>query len=75
LLTHSSLLSRPLLRSNPCSSRAARRSDRAANRERVERVEITGSRLPQVNVEGPSPVTTLNAQDIKFDGHAKAEDC
>src|SRR5713101_1678730 len=42
--------------------------------EQVERVEITGSRLPQVNVEGPSPLTTLNAQDIKFDGHAKAED-
>jgi len=42
--------------------------------EQVERIEITGTRLPQVNVEGPSPVTTLNAQDIKFDGHAKAED-
>src|SRR5256885_1176467 len=42
--------------------------------EQVERVEITGSRIPQVNVEGASPVTTLNAQDIKFDGHAKAED-
>src|SRR5260221_520846 len=42
--------------------------------EQVERVEITGSRIPQVNVKGPSPVNTLNAQDIKFDGHAKAED-
>ena len=40
----------------------------------VERVEITGSRLPQVNVEGPSPVSTLTAQDIKFDGSSKAED-
>ena len=42
--------------------------------EQVERIEITGSRLPVVNVEGPSPVTTLTTQDIKFDGHAKAED-
>jgi outer membrane receptor protein involved in Fe transport len=42
--------------------------------EQVERIEITGTRLPQLNVEGPSPLTTLNAQDIKFDGHAKAED-
>ncbi|HYQ93523.1 MAG TPA: TonB-dependent receptor plug domain-containing protein, partial [Burkholderiales bacterium] len=42
--------------------------------EQIERVEITGSRIPQVNVEGASPVTTLNVQDIKFDGHAKAED-
>ncbi len=46
----------------------------ARTAEQVERIEITGSRLPVVNVEGPSPVTTLNAQDIKFDGHAKAED-
>src|SRR6266513_349579 len=42
--------------------------------EQVERIEITCTRIPQVNVEGPSPVTTLNAQDIKLDGHAKAED-
>src|SRR6266852_5839739 len=47
---------------------------RTAAAEQVERIEITGTRIPQVNVEGPSPVTTLNAQDIKFDGHAKAED-
>ncbi len=42
--------------------------------EQVERIEITGTRLPQINVEGATPITTLNAQDIKFDGHAKAED-
>src|SRR6266496_1454383 len=42
--------------------------------EQVERIEITGTRIPQVNVEGATPITTLNAQDIKFDGHAKAED-
>src|SRR5438309_3939218 len=42
--------------------------------ERVERVEITGSRLPQLSTEGPSPVTPLNAQDIKFDGAVKTED-
>src|SRR5438309_569691 len=42
--------------------------------ERVERVEITGSRLPQLEVEGASPVTVLTAQDIRMDGLAKAED-
>ncbi len=47
---------------------------RTAAAEQVERIEITGTRIPQVNVEGPSPITTLNAQDIKLDGHAKAED-
>src|SRR5437879_13378201 len=47
---------------------------RTAATEQVERIEITGTRIPQVNVEGPSPITTLSAQDIKLDGHAKAED-
>src|SRR5882762_5830062 len=46
----------------------------ARTAEQIERIEITGTRIPQVNVEGPSPITTLSAQDIKMDGHAKAED-
>jgi outer membrane receptor protein involved in Fe transport len=41
---------------------------------RVERVEITGTRLPSITVEGPSPITTLNAQDIRMDGLTKTED-
>ena len=40
----------------------------------VERVEITGSRLPQLTTEGVTPVSTLTAQDIKLDGLTKAED-
>ncbi|TAK41361.1 MAG: TonB-dependent receptor [Betaproteobacteria bacterium] len=40
----------------------------------VQRVEVTGSRLPSLSLEGPSPVTVLNAQDIKFDGQTKAEE-
>ena len=40
----------------------------------VERVEITGSRLPQLTTEGVTPVSTLTAQDIKLDGLSKAED-
>jgi len=46
----------------------------AQTAERVERVEITGTRLPALNVEGPSPVTVLNAQDIRMDGLVKTED-
>ncbi len=42
--------------------------------EQVERIEITGTRLPALNVEGPSPVTVLNAQEIRMDGQQKAED-
>jgi len=42
--------------------------------ERVERVEITGSRIPTVEAEGPSPVTVMTSQEIKLDGLAKTED-
>src|SRR6266850_4871035 len=42
--------------------------------ERVERVEITGTRLPALNVEGPSPVTVMDAQEIRMDGLSKTED-
>src|SRR5713101_5272075 len=42
--------------------------------ERVERVEITGSRLPALNVEGASPVVTMSAQEIRTDGLSKTED-
>ena len=58
----------------PQQAAPAAQPARTAAAEQVERIEITGTRIPQVNVEGPSPVTTLNAQDIKFDGYAKAED-
>src|SRR4051812_32792375 len=42
--------------------------------ERVERVEITGTRLPQLSTEGPSPVVVMDAQEIRMDGQAKTED-
>src|SRR6266581_3154100 len=42
--------------------------------EQVERIEITGTRLPALNVEGPSPVTVVNAQEIRMDGLSKPED-
>jgi outer membrane receptor protein involved in Fe transport len=46
----------------------------ARTAEQVERVEITGTRLPALNVEGPSPVTVMNAQEIRMDGLSKTED-
>lgn len=42
--------------------------------ERVERVEITGTRLPVLSVEGPAPVAVMNAEEIRMDGLAKTED-
>jgi iron complex outermembrane receptor protein len=42
--------------------------------ERVERIEITGTRLPVLSLEGPSPVAVVNAEEMKMDGLAKTED-
>src|SRR6267143_5109980 len=42
--------------------------------ERVERVEITGSRIPTVEAEGPSPITVMTQQEIRTDGLSKTED-
>jgi outer membrane receptor protein involved in Fe transport len=40
----------------------------------MQRVEVTGSRIPTLNTEGASPVTTLSAKDIKIDGPKNTED-
>ncbi|WP_219895231.1 TonB-dependent receptor domain-containing protein [Aquisediminimonas profunda] len=46
----------------------------AANEEDSGDIIVTGSRIPQPNLEGISPVTSVNAQDIKLSGTVKAED-
>lgn len=45
----------------------------AGAQEAVQKVEITGSRIPTINVEGPSPITVLGAKDIKADGVRNVE--
>ncbi|MFL6674998.1 MAG: TonB-dependent receptor domain-containing protein [Massilia sp.] len=40
----------------------------------MQRVEVTGSRIPSLNTEGASPVTVLGAKDIKIDGVRNVED-
>ncbi|MBL8520405.1 MAG: TonB-dependent receptor [Betaproteobacteria bacterium] len=41
--------------------------------QKVEKVEVTGSRLPAINVEGASPVTVIDANTIKTDGVRSVE--
>ena len=36
--------------------------------EEVERIEVTGSRIKQVDIENSSPVTVINAVDIEMSG-------
>jgi outer membrane receptor protein involved in Fe transport len=42
--------------------------------EELEQVIVTGSRIPQANLEGVSPVSVLGAQDIQFEGTVQVED-
>jgi outer membrane receptor protein involved in Fe transport len=44
-----------------------------ADEQKVEKVEVTGSRLPAINVEGASPVTVIDAAAIKVDGVRSVE--
>ena len=42
--------------------------------EPMQKVEVTGSRIPTLNTEGSSPITVLSAKDIKADGVRNVED-
>ena len=45
-----------------------------ATPQKIERVEITGSRLPSPTLESTSPVNVISAQDIKWDGITNTSD-
>lgn len=40
----------------------------------MERVEVTGSRIKRISVEGPSPVTVVDKEAIKKSGHNSVSD-
>jgi outer membrane receptor protein involved in Fe transport len=46
----------------------------AQQAETMQKVEVTGSRIPTVNTEGSSPITVVSAKDIKVDGVRNTED-
>ncbi|MCD8551993.1 MAG: TonB-dependent receptor, partial [Shewanella xiamenensis] len=48
--------------------------DTAAKKEEVERIEVTGSRIKQVDMETVSPVTVINAADIAMTGEKTVAD-
>jgi iron complex outermembrane receptor protein len=41
--------------------------------ERIEKFNVTGSRIPAPNLESTSPITQITAQDIKFEGPVSVE--
>jgi iron complex outermembrane receptor protein len=40
----------------------------------MARIEVTGSRIPSINTDGPSPITVVTAKDIRTDGVRSAEE-
>lgn len=45
-----------------------------APQETLESIEVTGSRIPRTQVEGPAPVTVISARDIKEGGFTTTPD-
>jgi iron complex outermembrane recepter protein len=45
----------------------------AAQPEKIEKIEVTGSRVPSISIEGASPITVVDAQTIKADGLRSVE--
>jgi iron complex outermembrane receptor protein len=41
---------------------------------KLEAVVVTGSRIPRAQIEGPAPITTITAQDIRNNGFANVAD-
>lgn len=45
-----------------------------ATEAQPEEIVVTGSRIPQANLESAAPVTVISSQDIKLQGTTKVED-
>ena len=46
----------------------------AAPQEELESLQVTGSRIPRTQVEGPAPITVINARDIQQGGFTSVPD-
>jgi outer membrane receptor protein involved in Fe transport len=45
-----------------------------AQAQRIEKIEVTGSRIPSPTITSESPVNVINAQDIKYTGITQTSD-
>ena len=48
-------------------------AQQAASPEKVEKIEVTGTRLPPANLEASSPVNVITAEDIALEGARNVE--
>jgi len=42
--------------------------------QKLETVEVTGSRIPRAQIEGPAPVVTITSKDIRERGFSNVPD-
>ena len=42
--------------------------------ENIEKIKVTGSRIKRIDMEGPSPVTIFNKEDLENSGYSSAGD-
>ena len=57
----------------PASSRSAAAAD-PQEATKLDEIQVTGSRIPRAQIEGPAPVTVVTASDIKASGFASVPD-
>lgn len=62
------------LAASMCGQVAAQQAAAAPKAEdKVDRIEVTGSRIPSANLDSTSPITTIDAAAIKVDGVRSVE--
>lgn len=58
----------------PVAARTGTPVDPEQAATRLEAIQVTGSRIPRSQIEGPAPVTVITASDIKASGFASVPD-
>lgn len=63
-----------LLTCLPAAAVAQSAADAQGDVQQLDAVQVTGSRIPRAQVEGPAPVTVMTAEDIRANGFVSVPD-
>lgn len=67
-------LSLPVLALTGGISSAAHAQEEQADKDKIEKISVTGSRIKRAELTAPTPVTTFTAEDIENTGKTNIED-
>ena len=48
--------------------------DDSESAETLDRIEVTGSRIKRVDIEGPTPITVISREDLQLSGDLSVAD-